>query len=94
MSEPMVKNPPVAEDSYCYVCIFLKKSKDLSPILAVNSLSQYFIIYQTCRYALYYEKPHSLYIITICPICLIKIITVGLNMENWWGYFRKRGAVN
>ena len=29
----MVKNPPVVEVSYCYVCIFLKKSRDLSILL-------------------------------------------------------------
>lgn len=24
--DPIVKNPPVAEDNYCSLCIFLKKS--------------------------------------------------------------------
>lgn len=32
ISEPMVKKPPVAEDSYCYVWIFRKKSKDFKLI--------------------------------------------------------------
>ncbi len=33
INEPIVKNPPVADDSYCYVCIFLKKSKYFKLIL-------------------------------------------------------------
>jgi hypothetical protein len=44
ISEPMVKNPPVAEDNYCYVCIFLKKSNFFNTML-IHQLS-FSIIYK------------------------------------------------
>lgn len=43
MSAPIVKNPPVAEDSYCYVWIFLKKSKRFKLILVTLNLDMNYI---------------------------------------------------
>lgn len=39
----IVKKPPVVEVSYCSVCIFLKKSKDLSILFKYNFTIYYLL---------------------------------------------------